>query len=130
MPGNHAKKNWHAIFPRGAAKALRDLLRGPRDERSEFCGARDKIVVMKFYYVYVLRNENGNYYIGFSSDLKTRIKDHQRGHTRTTKNHVYQLIYYEAYRNKADALGREKFLKGGSGRKYLKKQLLHFFTEQ
>jgi len=39
-----------------------------------------------------------------------------------------KLIYFEAYFNKKDALSREKFLKGGSGHKYLKKQLKHYLT--
>jgi predicted GIY-YIG superfamily endonuclease len=41
----------------------------------------------------------------------------------------WHLVYYESYLNKADALGREKFLKGGSGRTYLKKQLKHYLEE-
>jgi predicted GIY-YIG superfamily endonuclease len=48
---------------------------------------------------------------------------------KTTRHGHYQLIYYESYRNKADALGRERFLKGGSGRKYLRKQLKWFWEE-
>ncbi|TSD02120.1 MAG: putative endonuclease [Parcubacteria group bacterium Athens0714_25] len=84
------------------------------------------------YYAYLLECQNDNsWYIGYTNDLKTRVNDHQRGYgCRTTslkKN--WKLIYYEAYLNKADAVGREKFLKGGSGRTYLKKQLRHYFKE-
>ncbi len=87
---------------------------------------------MNLYYVYLLQCQvNKSWYIGYTDDLKTRIYEHQRGRgCRTTsikKN--WKLIYYESYLNKADALGREKFLKGGSGRKYLKKQLKHYFEE-
>jgi len=39
----------------------------------------------------------------------------------------WQLIYYESYLKKSDTIGREKFLKGGAGRKYLKKQLKNYF---
>ncbi len=39
-----------------------------------------------------------------------------------------ELAYYEAYRCQADAEGRERFLKSGSGRKFLKKQLRHYFA--
>lgn len=49
---------------------------------------------------------------------------------KTTKHGHYELIYYEAYLNKQDALGREKFLKGGSGRKYINKQLANYFTNK
>lgn len=85
---------------------------------------------MSFYYVYVLQNlEDSGFYIGFTKDLRKRIENHDSGGTNTTRGKRYQLIYYEAYRNKADAVGREKFLKGGSGRKYLKKQLMHYLEE-
>lgn len=85
---------------------------------------------MSFHYVYVLQNKGtGSFYIGFTRDLRKRIKGHDSGNTFTTRRGQYELIYYESYRNKADALGREKFLKGGSGRKYLKKQLAHFLAE-
>jgi hypothetical protein len=35
------------------------------------------------------------------------------------------LIYYESYLEEADALGREKYLKSGGGRRFLKAQLKH-----
>ena len=74
--------------------------------------------------------EDKSFYIGFTENLKQRISDHQSGKggktTRSKSN--WKLIYFECYLNKFDALGREKFLKGGSGRKYLKKQLNHYLS--
>ena len=85
---------------------------------------------MTFYYVYVLLNlANNKNYIGYTTDLRKRIVGHKSGNTNTTRGKDYELIYYEAYRNKADALGREKFLKGGSGGKCLKKQLAYYLVE-
>ncbi|MBI4022437.1 MAG: GIY-YIG nuclease family protein [Candidatus Andersenbacteria bacterium] len=85
---------------------------------------------MSFYYVYVLRNsETGKLYIGYSSNLRQRLRGHASGDTSTTRGRKYILIYFEGHLNKADAIGREKFLKGGSGRKYLNKQLTHYFAE-
>jgi putative endonuclease len=84
---------------------------------------------MSFYYVYVLENQNDkSFYIGMTSDLRRRIKEHLMGYGSRTTNlkKNWKLIYFEAYLNKKDAIGREKFLKGGSGRKYLKKQLKHY----
>lgn len=43
---------------------------------------------------------------------------------------TWKLIYAEAYIDKKDALGREKFLKGGSGGKYIKKQLTNYFLKK
>jgi hypothetical protein len=36
------------------------------------------------------------------------------------------LIYYEAYTEREDAEGREKFLKSGAGRRFLRTQLRHY----
>ena len=81
--------------------------------------------------VYILENkEDKSWYIGQTDDLERRIKQHNSGNgARTTsvkQRESWKLIYAEAYLNKSDALGREKFLKGGSGRTYLKKQLKHY----
>ena len=82
------------------------------------------------YYIYVLEEKiNKSLYIGFTGDLKKRLIGHKNRDTKTTRNGDYKLIYFEGYVNKADALGREKFLKGGSGRKYINKQLKHYFLE-
>lgn len=82
------------------------------------------------YWVYVLENQNDkSLYIGYTKNLKQRIEDHQAGQgARTTSlKQNWKLIYCEDYLDKYDAMGREKFLKGGSGRKYLKKQLKNYF---
>jgi putative endonuclease len=65
------------------------------------------------YYVYLLKlnNTKKNFYIGFTNDLRRRIKEHSLGNTRTTKNRDPELIYYEAFNNKYLALKREKGLK-------------------
>ena len=81
------------------------------------------------YYVYLLENSVGEWYVGYTTNLRRRVREHKEkrgGKTTRDKGEQWNLIYYEAYTNKQDALGREKFLKGGSGRKYLNKQLLHY----
>ncbi len=82
--------------------------------------------------VYVLENQNDkSWYIGQTDNLKRRIQEHnsgQGGRTTKLKKGVWKLIYAEAYLDHRDALGREKFLKGGSGRKYLKKQMAHYLA--
>lgn len=85
---------------------------------------------MKFHYVYVLESqEDKSLYIGCTQDLNRRLQEHQGGYgARTTSlKKDWKLIYFEGYGLKEDAFGREKFLKGGSGRKYLNKQLRHYF---
>ena len=82
------------------------------------------------YKVYVLENiHDESWYIGQTQDLERRLKQHNSGNggrTTKTKEGSWKLIYAEAYCDKRDAIGREKFLKGGSGRIYLKKQLRHY----
>ena len=84
-----------------------------------------------FYFVYLLENNfDKGWYIGFTTDLKQRVADHNSGKggrtTRIKKN--WKIIYFEGYRIKKDATGREKFLKSGSGRRYLKKQLVNYLA--
>ena len=71
--------------------------------------------------------KDASWYIGYTSDLKKRLQAHQRGENASTSYRgELKLIYYEAYLHKMDAIGRERFLKSGSGRRFLKKQLAHY----
>ncbi|MBI4999714.1 GIY-YIG nuclease family protein [Candidatus Gottesmanbacteria bacterium] len=87
---------------------------------------------MKFYYVYVLNNSVKNFvYIGYSDDLKQRIVSHNKGENKSTKPYLpLELIHYEAYRNKADAKRREKYLKGNRGRTTLETMLKEFLENK
>jgi putative endonuclease len=83
-----------------------------------------------FYTVYLLEDQNRKWYIGFTTNLEKRIENHQTKKvisTRKMKN--LKVIYCECYLNKLDALGREKFLKSGAGRKFIKKQLRHYLQD-
>ncbi len=87
----------------------------------------------EYYVVYVIENQlNFSWYIGFTTDLKKRIQDHNHG--KSTYTHKlkgsWRLIYAELYLVKKDALGREKFLKSGSGRRFLKKQLSNYLKKE
>lgn len=80
-------------------------------------------------YVYVLQSgADAGLYIGMSADLRRRFGEHQRGESRSTKDRMpWKLIYYEAYLQKGDAVGREIFLKSGGGRRFLERQLKKHF---
>lgn len=82
------------------------------------------------YYVYLLRSQvDGGWYIGYTSDLRRRLIEHNRGDTISlVHRRPLFLIYYEAYLHKKDATGRERFLKSGSGHLFLKKQLVNFLN--
>jgi len=83
------------------------------------------------HYVYVLKSLlDQGWYIGYSEDVNQRLKDHNAGkNVSTNPRRPLILIYYEAYLNKSDALGREKFLKSGAGRRFLEKQMQHYLAD-
>ncbi|MBI4993846.1 GIY-YIG nuclease family protein [Candidatus Wolfebacteria bacterium] len=66
-----------------------------------------------FFHVYLLRSKLDNsFYIGFAEDLKERMEKHNKGMVQSTKNlRPMELIYFESYKSKRDALIREKRLK-------------------
>jgi putative endonuclease len=82
-----------------------------------------------FYYVYILQSQKDkSLYIGYTADLRKRVKEHNAGKSLATKPfRPYRLIFYEAFLNKTDAQNREKYLKSGYGRKTLKKMLTKYF---
>lgn len=82
------------------------------------------------YYVYVLRSEKDNLlYTGYSSNLKERLKIHNAGGVPSTKmRRPLHLIYFEGCLNQQDATRREKYLKSGNGKIYLRSRLKNFFN--
>lgn len=81
-----------------------------------------------FYYVYILQSEiNKSLYIGYSSDLRKRVKSHNSGENKATKPFKpYKLIFYEAFLNRIDAKNRETYLKGGYGRRTIKSLMSNY----
>ncbi len=77
------------------------------------------------FYVYVLKsNKDGKYYIGFTTDLKNRFKEHILGKVRATfYRRPLELIYYEYYKNRKIAQKREGQIKGGKAHVTLIKRL-------
>lgn len=68
--------------------------------------------------------KNGRVYIGFTPDLRVRIKKHNDGEVVSTRyRRPLELIYYEAYKNKDIAHKRERQLKTGKAHTALKKRL-------
>ncbi len=71
------------------------------------------------YYVYVLKSQKEHVYIGYTSDLKRRMSEHEGKLSPYTKNDEWHLVYYEAYLSKSDAQKREKRLKDGRARRQM-----------
>jgi putative endonuclease len=72
------------------------------------------------HYVYVLRSlTDDGFYIGYTANLRKRFEQHLKGNSFTTSYRgPWELIYYEAYIEQADALGRERYLKRSAGRRF------------
>ena len=79
------------------------------------------------YYMYILRMNNNQIYIGFTKDLKARISLHQGGKVYATKKYLpIKLVYYECYLARNDAKLREARIKHyGSTYSQLKKRISH-----
>ncbi len=82
------------------------------------------------FYVYVMRSEKDRkLYTGFTGDLRKRFNEHISGRVSSTNNRgPFELIYYEACLNQQDATAREKYLKTGMGKRYLKNRLKRFLS--
>jgi putative endonuclease len=77
------------------------------------------------FYTYVLKSKKDDkLYVGFCLDLKRRLLEHNKGLVVSTKNRrPFILVYYEAGLDEKKAIEREKILKTGFGRAYLKRRL-------
>ena len=80
------------------------------------------------FYTYVLKSEKSSFlYIGYTSNLKQRVADHNsvtQSRRFTNRNRPWILVYYEAYLHEQDARDREAALKKyGASLGHLKKRL-------
>lgn len=82
------------------------------------------------YVVYILYSRNYNTtYVGYTSDLITRFKFHNelstKGHTK--KFRPWEVMHVEFYPDKKSAMIREKYLKTGTGRDFIKNIIIAGF---
>jgi len=82
------------------------------------------------FYVYIIKSEKSDrIYTGSTNDLRKRFNQHNKGKSTWTKNKgPWKLVYYEACLNEEDARSREKYLKSGMGKRYLKNRLKRFLS--
>ena len=78
------------------------------------------------YYVYILKSDNFNQtYVGFTSDLKRRLNEHNYGAcSHTKKFKPWSLICYFAFLSEFRARSYEEYLKTGSGIAFARKHYL------
>lgn len=74
--------------------------------------------------VYILYSDkHKKMYIGYTSNLEQRFLSHNGVANKgwTIKYRPWRIIYTEEYENKKAAMDREKFLKSGIGRDWIKR---------
>jgi putative endonuclease len=74
------------------------------------------------YYVYALRSLTRNYvYVGLSDTLFRRVGQHNKGQNRTTRAYApFVLLYWQIFATRVEARRREKYLKSGVGKAFLR----------
>jgi putative endonuclease len=82
------------------------------------------------YYAYAIQSKKDKqFYTGFVRDLQNRLREHDADRVSSTKERVsFEFIYYEGCLNEQDALAREKYLKSGIGKQFLKNRLRRFLS--
>ena len=76
------------------------------------------------YFIYVLRNPQDRLYVGFTTDLERRLRQHQEGEGRWTHSRgPWELFHLEGFTTREEALRRERNLKRGRTNRELRKRL-------
>ncbi len=84
---------------------------------------------MEEYAVYVLKSlSSSKHYVGYTSNLISRFKSHNELGKKgfTTRYRLWFVIHVEFYHSKNEAWLREKFLKSGKGREWMKKNVTDY----
>ena len=80
------------------------------------------------FYTYVLRSrKDAKLYTGATANLRKRLKEHNEQKVLSTKGRgPFEVIYYEVCIDQCDAFTRERYLKSGMGKRYIKNRLKRF----
>jgi putative endonuclease len=75
------------------------------------------------FYVYAISNKVKNYiYVGLTNNVERRLDEHNSGQNKTTRPYKpYKLILVEKFETRLEARLREKYLKSGIGKEFLKR---------
>lgn len=78
------------------------------------------------FFVYIIRSEmDGRFYVGLTENVENRIIQHNKGMTFSTKGYrPWKLFFKEEYITRLEARSREKYLKSGVGKEYIKNKWL------
>ncbi|MBK8504200.1 MAG: GIY-YIG nuclease family protein [Saprospiraceae bacterium] len=86
-------------------------------------GGRSPLETHRFK-VYILKCNDGKYYVGKTNDLEDRLNRHSKGQVSFTSSRLpFELITYISFDDEWKAAQMEKYLKSGSGRAFAKRHL-------
>jgi putative endonuclease len=82
------------------------------------------------FYTYVIKSVSFDYfYKGHCEDLKIRLKQHNSGMTASIKPYIpFEIVYFEEFAIREEAIKREKYFKSAAGRKFLKRKMTSGFN--
>ncbi|MGB8658075.1 MAG: GIY-YIG nuclease family protein [Candidatus Zixiibacteriota bacterium] len=78
-------------------------------------------MVLQEFIVYILQSEkNGGYYVGVTGEIESRLNQHNRGASKSTRsNRPWRLVYQERFNTRSEAAKREKQIKDQKSRSYI-----------
>lgn len=85
-------------------------------------GKFPEIIGFEMWFTYAIQSRKDNrIYVGMSMDPQKRLTQHNQGKTKSTKGFVpWRLIYQEQLTSRLAARRKEKYLKSGAGKEFLK----------
>ena len=89
-----------------------------------FC-SRLQISTLMPYFAYVIKSKiDGSLYKGHCEDLQKRLQQHNAGQSQSIKSKTpFELVYFEEFSSREEAIIREKYFKSAAGRRFLKEKL-------
>jgi len=76
----------------------------------------------RIYYVYILTNQSRTLYVGFTNNIRRRVRQHKAGLVEgfTTRYKISTLVYFESFRDPSSGIAREKQIKSWRREKKLR----------
>lgn len=77
-------------------------------------------------YIYIIKScKDGRFYVGMTQNIDKRINEHNSGRTKSTKGYVpWKLFFFEIFPDRKSARAREKYLKSGFGKQWIKEKYI------
>jgi len=83
------------------------------------------------YFVYILKNKEGKFYIGQAANLEERIKRHNQNRVFSTKNKgPWRIIWKKEFESRSEAIRYENYLKSLKNKKYIEENFIYRGVEE